>query len=89
MRVKKPLKELLQKIMVEIRKKDDYAADEHIVDLEAFPDYLDVIGGEDNMMDMGTMQAKVDRNEYRNIEQIEVSTLLCTAISSLRVTTNK
>lgn len=41
------------------------------------------------MMDMGTMQAKVDRNEYRNIEQIEVSTLLCTAISSLRVTTNK
>lgn len=25
MRVKKPLKELLQKIMVEIRKKDDYA----------------------------------------------------------------
>lgn len=71
MRVKKPLKELLQKIMVEIRKKDDYALFEEPVDLEAFPDYLDVIGGEDNMMDMGTMQAKVDRNEYRNIEQIE------------------
>lgn len=51
-------------------------ADAHIVDLEAFPDYLDVVGGEDNMMDMGTMQAKVDRDEYRNIDQIEVSTTM-------------
>lgn len=65
------------------------SADENIVDLEAFPDYLDVIGGEDNMMDMGTMQAKVDRNEYRNIDQIEVSTLLCIAPSSSLWMTNK
>lgn len=28
------------------------------------------------MMDMGTMQAKVDRDEYRNIDQIEVNTTM-------------
>ncbi|WVR05948.1 hypothetical protein IAU60_002975 [Kwoniella sp. DSM 27419] len=71
MRVKRPLKELLNKIMVEIRKKDDYALFEEPVDLEVFPDYLAVIGGEDKMMDMGTMQSKVDNGEYRSIEQIE------------------
>lgn len=41
------------------------------------------------MMDMGTMQAKVDRNEYRNIDQIEVSTLLYIAPSSSLWMTNK
>ncbi|WVF70522.1 hypothetical protein IAT40_005312 [Kwoniella sp. CBS 6097] len=71
MRVKRPLKELLNRIMTEIRKKDDYALFEEPVDLEAFPDYLGVIGGEANMMDMGTMQSKVDNGEYTSIEQIE------------------
>lgn len=41
------------------------------------------------MMDMSTMQAKVDRNEYRNIDQIEVSTLLCIAPSSSLWMANK
>ncbi|WWD17817.1 hypothetical protein CI109_102260 [Kwoniella shandongensis] len=71
MRIKKPLKELLNKIMTEIRRKDDYALFEEPVDLDAFPDYLSVIGGEDKMMDMGTMQSKIDTGEYRNIDQIE------------------
>ncbi|WVQ82550.1 hypothetical protein IAT38_004679 [Cryptococcus sp. DSM 104549] len=71
MRIKKPLKELLLRIMAEIRKKDDYALFEDPVDLEAFPDYLDIIGGEDNMMDMGTMQNKVESGEYQNVDQIE------------------
>ncbi|OCF41809.1 hypothetical protein I317_04415 [Kwoniella heveanensis CBS 569] len=71
MRVKRPLKELLNRIMTEIRKKDDYALFEEPVDLEAFPEYLDAIGGEGNMMDMGTMQSKVDNGEYTSIEQIE------------------
>ncbi|KAK8865985.1 hypothetical protein IAR55_001135 [Kwoniella newhampshirensis] len=71
MRIKKPLKELLGKIMTEIRRKDDYALFEEPVDLDAFPDYLNIIGGEDKMMDMGTMQSKIDNGEYQNLDQIE------------------
>ncbi|WVN85477.1 uncharacterized protein L203_100623 [Cryptococcus depauperatus CBS 7841] len=70
-RVKKPLREWLHKIMVEIRKKDDYALFEDPVDLEAFPNYLEVIGGEDKMMDISTMQAKFDHNEYSSVDHIE------------------
>ncbi|TYJ52835.1 hypothetical protein B9479_006558 [Cryptococcus floricola] len=70
-RTKKPLKELLQKIMIELRKKDEYALFEEPVDTQAYPDYLERIGGEDKAMDMGTMQAKVDNNEYRSLDQVE------------------
>ncbi|WVW82381.1 hypothetical protein I302_104388 [Kwoniella bestiolae CBS 10118] len=71
MRIKRPLKELLNRTLVEMRRKDDYALFEDPVDLEAFPDYLDVIGGEDKMMDMGTMQRKVDSGEYTSVGQME------------------
>ncbi|OCF55388.1 hypothetical protein L486_06871 [Kwoniella mangroviensis CBS 10435] len=71
MRIKRPLKELLNRTLAEMRRKDDYALFEEPVDLEAFPDYLDVIGGEDKMMDMGTMQRKVDSGEYTSVEQLE------------------
>lgn len=43
-----------------------------IVDLEAYPDYLDSVGGEDKMMDFSTMQAKADNEEYRGIEDFQV-----------------
>ncbi|WWC66341.1 uncharacterized protein I206_100242 [Kwoniella pini CBS 10737] len=71
MRIKRPLKELANRILVEMRRKDDYALFEEPVDLEAFPDYLAVIGGEEKMMDMGTMQKKIDNGEYNSIDQIE------------------
>ena len=38
-----------------------------------FPEYLAIVGGEENMMDLGTMQSKVDEGEYRSIDDIEVS----------------
>ncbi|WRT64215.1 uncharacterized protein IL334_001144 [Kwoniella shivajii] len=71
MRIKRPLKELLNKLLIEMRRKDDYALFEEPVDLEAFPDYLNVIGGEDKMMDMGTMQNKVNNGEYTTLDQVE------------------
>ncbi|WWC58650.1 uncharacterized protein I303_101194 [Kwoniella dejecticola CBS 10117] len=71
MRIKRPLKELANRVLVEMRRKDDYALFEEPVDLDAFPDYLDVIGGEDKMMDMGTMQKKLDNGEYSSIEEVE------------------
>lgn len=42
------------------------------VNPEDFPDYLDIVGGEDNMMDLGTMQQKVDDGDYRNMDGFEV-----------------
>ena len=88
MRLKRPLKELLGRIMVELRKKDDYALFvnpgmpislywflplmETEVNLDDLPDYLDIVGGEDKMMDMGTMQSKFENGKYRNLDQLEV-----------------
>jgi bromodomain-containing protein 7/9 len=37
-----------------------------------YPDYLGIVGGEDKMMDLGTMQNKLDTGEYRGIEAFEV-----------------
>lgn len=42
------------------------------VDTSEYPDYLERIGGADKMMDLGTMQSKVDEGEYRNIDELEV-----------------
>ena len=44
-----------------------------LVDLEAYPDYLGIVGGEDKMMDLGTIQGKIDNEEYRSIEEFQVS----------------
>jgi bromodomain-containing protein 7/9 len=43
------------------------------VDLEAYPDYLEIVGGEDKMMDLGTIQGKIDNEEYRSIDEFQVS----------------
>jgi hypothetical protein len=45
------------------------------VDLESYPDYLGIVGGEDKMMDLGTMQNKIDNEEYRSIEEFQVGQL--------------
>jgi hypothetical protein len=44
-----------------------------LVDLEAYPDYLGIVGGEDKMMDLGTIQGKIDNEEYRSIDEFQVS----------------
>ncbi|KAK4689729.1 hypothetical protein P7C73_g378, partial [Tremellales sp. Uapishka_1] len=71
MRLKKPLRELGGKIMVELRRRDEYGLFQQPVELDDYPDYLDIIGGEDNMMDLGTMQTKLDDGRYRSMEELE------------------
>lgn len=44
-----------------------------VVDLEAYPDYLEIVGGEDKMMDLGTIQGKIDNEEYRSIDEFQAS----------------
>ena len=41
--------------------------------LEEYPNYFEVIGGEEEAMDLGTMEGKVDRGEYRDMAEFEVS----------------
>ena len=43
------------------------------MDLEAYPDYLCIVGGEDKMMDLGTIQGKIDNEEYRSMDEFQVS----------------
>jgi hypothetical protein len=54
-----------------------------IVDLEAYPDYLGIVGGEDKMMDLGTIQTKIDNEEYRSIDEFQVSYIRRGGIISL------
>ena len=49
---------------------------EEPVDLDQFPAYLGIVGGEENMMDLGTMQGKVDDGEYRSMDAVEVSVIV-------------
>lgn len=42
-----------------------------LVNLEDFPDYLGIVGGEDKMMDLGTMQSKIDNDDYDNFDQFK------------------
>ncbi|KAI6127262.1 hypothetical protein F5141DRAFT_1086732 [Pisolithus sp. B1] len=62
----KPLREVLSKLIVQIKKKDDYAFFIHPVDPDKVPGYTDVIK---NPMDFGTMNAKVERGKYRSLEE--------------------
>lgn len=47
------------------------------MDLEAYPDYLKTVGGEDKMMDLGTMQNKVDNEEYPSFVEFQVRIASC------------
>jgi hypothetical protein len=70
---KKPLPHLLQTIIGNLRRKDAYGLFFDPVSLEEYPNYFEVIGGEDQAMDLGTMEGKVDRGEYRDMAEFEVS----------------
>ncbi|KAI0367094.1 hypothetical protein BV20DRAFT_970968 [Pilatotrama ljubarskyi] len=62
----KPLKEVLTKLIAQIKKKDDYAFFLKPVDPEQVPGYADVIS---RPMDLGTMTTKVDKGKYRSLEE--------------------
>ncbi|PCH34908.1 hypothetical protein WOLCODRAFT_133656 [Wolfiporia cocos MD-104 SS10] len=62
----KPLKEVLAKLIAQIKKKDDYAFFLQPVDVSQVPGYLDVVK---RPMDFGTMTTKVGRGRYRSLEE--------------------
>ncbi|KAG8215648.1 hypothetical protein J3R82DRAFT_7519 [Butyriboletus roseoflavus] len=62
----KPLKEVLSKLITQIKKRDDYAFFIHPVNPAQVPGYADVIK---NPMDLGTMSVKVTRGKYRSLEE--------------------
>ncbi|KAF4622126.1 hypothetical protein D9613_009462 [Agrocybe pediades] len=61
----KPLKEVLSKLIAQLKKKDDYAFFLHPVDAASVPGYSDVVK---RPMDLGTMSDKVARGKYRSLE---------------------
>ncbi|KAH0580709.1 hypothetical protein H2248_002194 [Termitomyces sp. 'cryptogamus'] len=61
----KPLKEVLAKLIAQIKKKDDYAFFLQPVDALQVPGYTDIVK---RPMDLGTMSLKVDRGKYRSLE---------------------
>ncbi|RPD66425.1 hypothetical protein L226DRAFT_479067 [Lentinus tigrinus ALCF2SS1-7] len=62
----KPLKEVLTKLITQIKKKDDYAFFLHPVDPAQVPGYSDLIS---RPMDLGTMTTKVEKGKYRSLEE--------------------
>ncbi|KAJ7754107.1 hypothetical protein B0H16DRAFT_1543695 [Mycena metata] len=61
----KPLKEVLGRLIVQLKKKDDYAFFLKPVDPTKVTGYADVVK---RPMDLGTMTAKVQRGRYRSLE---------------------
>ncbi|KAF9448690.1 hypothetical protein P691DRAFT_729247 [Macrolepiota fuliginosa MF-IS2] len=61
----KPLKEVLSKLIQQIKKKDDYAFFLEPVNPNQVPGYSDIIK---RPMDFGTMTNKVNRSKYRSLE---------------------
>ncbi|KAI0643446.1 hypothetical protein C8Q79DRAFT_979029 [Trametes meyenii] len=72
----KPLKEVLTKLIAQIKKKDDYAFFLQPVDLAQVPSYTDVIS---RPMDLGTMTAKVEKGKYRSLEEFASDIRLVTS----------
>ncbi|KAH7886661.1 hypothetical protein F5I97DRAFT_1807801 [Phlebopus sp. FC_14] len=64
----KPLKEVLMKLITQIKKKDDYAFFINPVNPEQVPGYANVIK---NPMDFGTMATKVNKGKYRSLEEFK------------------
>ncbi|KAH0835452.1 hypothetical protein J3R83DRAFT_9086 [Lanmaoa asiatica] len=71
----KPLKEVLTKLITQIKKRDDYAFFIHPVDPAQVPGYADVIK---NPMDFGTMTVKVIKGKYRSLEEFTTDFRLVT-----------
>ncbi|KAJ6523304.1 hypothetical protein B0H19DRAFT_652083 [Mycena capillaripes] len=61
----KPLKEVLSRLIVQLKKKDDYAFFLKPVNPTQVPGYSDLIK---RPMDLGTMTTKVQRGRYRSLE---------------------
>ncbi|KAG6824668.1 hypothetical protein H0H92_006173 [Tricholoma furcatifolium] len=72
----KPLKEVLSKLILQIKKKDDYAFFLQPVDVTQVEGYLDVVK---RPMDLGTMTIKVDRGKYRSLEDFAADLRLVTS----------
>ncbi|KAM5545551.1 hypothetical protein V8D89_000589 [Ganoderma adspersum] len=72
----KPLKEVLLRLIVQIKKKDDYAFFLQPVDPVQVPGYSDVIS---RPMDLGTMTIKVEKGRYRSLEEFASDLKLVTA----------
>ncbi|KAI0668133.1 hypothetical protein C8Q78DRAFT_980782 [Trametes maxima] len=72
----KPLKEVLTKLIAQIKKKDDYAFFLQPVDLAQVPGYSDVIP---RPMDLGTMTTKVEKGKYRSLEEFASDIRLVTS----------
>ncbi|KAJ7101407.1 hypothetical protein B0H15DRAFT_927204 [Mycena belliarum] len=61
----KPLKEVLGRLVVQLKKKDDYAFFLKPVNPTQVPGYADLVK---RPMDLGTMTTKVQRGRYRSLE---------------------
>ncbi|KAH9933690.1 hypothetical protein B0H21DRAFT_759894 [Amylocystis lapponica] len=72
----KPLREVLSKLIVQIKKKDDYAFFLTPVDPAQVSGYADVVK---RPMDFGTMSTKVARGKYRSLEEFAADVRLVTA----------
>ncbi|KAF9042012.1 hypothetical protein BDZ89DRAFT_1128700 [Hymenopellis radicata] len=72
----KPLKEVLTKLIAQIKKKDDYAFFLHPVNVSEVPGYSAVVK---RPMDFGTMTNKVARGKYRSLEDFTSDLRLVTA----------
>ncbi|PPQ99835.1 hypothetical protein CVT24_009629 [Panaeolus cyanescens] len=71
----KPLKEVLTKLINQIKKKDDYAFFLTPVDVNNVPGYTDIVK---QPMDLGTMTDKVNRGKYRSLEDFAADLKLVT-----------
>ncbi|KAI5120998.1 hypothetical protein M0805_000459 [Coniferiporia weirii] len=72
----KPLKEVLLKLIAQIKRKDDYAFFLQPVDQSQVQGYSDIVR---TPMDFGTMLEKVERGRYRSLEQFKDDFCLVTS----------
>ncbi|KAF7329360.1 Bromodomain-containing 7 [Mycena kentingensis (nom. inval.)] len=76
----KPLKEVLARLMVAFKKKDDYAFFLRPVNAAQVPGYAELIK---RPMDFGTMTVKVQRGRYKSLEEFTEDFRLVTGNSKL------
>ncbi|EJC99522.1 uncharacterized protein FOMMEDRAFT_128149 [Fomitiporia mediterranea MF3/22] len=72
----KPLKEVLRRLITQIKRKDDYAFFLSPVDPVQVAGYTDVVK---SPMDFGTMTEKIEQGRYRSLEQFKDDFLLVTS----------
>ncbi|KAH8111567.1 hypothetical protein DFH11DRAFT_1512762 [Phellopilus nigrolimitatus] len=72
----KPLKEVLSRLIANVKRKDDYAFFLQPVDQSKVTGYSDVVK---HPMDFGTMTEKVEKGRYRSLEQFKDDFCLVTS----------